>query len=72
MGGKMIQNETVIQRRVTIERKKGRYPILFLQPVLKSMVWGGERLRTDFGYEDCWWLFYTTSDTLRGMPCPVD
>lgn len=61
MGGKMIQNEGVIQRKVTIERKKGRYPILFLQPVLKSMVWGGERLKADFGYDtlgsnlgECW------------------
>ncbi len=60
MGAKMMQNGDVIQRTLTIEKKKG-YPILFLQPVLKSMVWGGERLRTDFGYDtleshlgECW------------------
>lgn len=35
--------------------------ILFLEPVFKEMIWGGERLRTDFGYEipsnhtgECW------------------
>lgn len=36
-------------------------PILFLNPVLKEMVWGGNRLGTDFGYQlpgnevgECW------------------
>lgn len=40
--------------------KKPR-PILFLEPVLKEMVWGGNRLGTDFGYDipgedtgECW------------------
>lgn len=40
--------------------KKPR-PILFLEPVLKEMVWGGSRLGTDFGYRipgtetgECW------------------
>ena len=35
--------------------------ILFLEPVFKEMIWGGERLRTDFGYKipsnhtgECW------------------
>jgi len=35
--------------------------ILFINPVFKSMVWGGERLRTEFGYDipddhtgECW------------------
>lgn len=35
--------------------------ILFLQPVLKEMIWGGNRLKADFGYEtelnnvgECW------------------
>lgn len=35
--------------------------ILFLQPVFKSMIWGGNRLATDFGYDipsettgECW------------------
>lgn len=35
--------------------------ILFMKPVFKSMVWGGERLRTEFGYDipddhtgECW------------------
>lgn len=35
--------------------------IIFLQPVFKEMIWGGNRLRTDFGYEipcentgECW------------------
>ena len=25
--------------------------IIFLQPVFKEMIWGGNRLRTDFGYD---------------------
>lgn len=36
-------------------------PLLFLEPVLKEMVWGGNRLKTDFGYDipaddtgECW------------------
>ena len=40
---------------------QSRFPILFLNPVLKQMVWGGSRLHTDFGYEpeadnlgECW------------------
>ncbi len=35
--------------------------IIFLEPVFKEMIWGGNRLRTDFGYEipsentgECW------------------
>lgn len=35
--------------------------IIFLQPVFKEMIWGGNRLRTDFGYDipsehtgECW------------------
>lgn len=35
--------------------------ILFLEPVLKEMIWGGSRLKTDFGYDipsdhtgECW------------------
>ena len=35
--------------------------ILFMEPVFKSMIWGGERLRTEFGYSipdehtgECW------------------
>lgn len=42
-------------------KNQSKFPILFLQPVLKQMVWGGSRLRTDFGYEseadnlgECW------------------
>ena len=38
-----------------------KYPILFPQPVLKSMVWGGTRLVSEFGYSgesdtlgECW------------------
>lgn len=38
-----------------------KYPILFPQPVLKSMVWGGSRLVSEFGYTgssdtvgECW------------------
>lgn len=40
---------------------KNKFPILFLNPVLKQMVWGGSRLSTDFGYMsdkdnigECW------------------
>ena len=25
--------------------------IIFLQPVFKEMIWGGSRLRTDYGYD---------------------
>ena len=35
--------------------------IIFLQPVFKQMIWGGKRLKTDFGYDipgddtgECW------------------
>ena len=35
--------------------------VIFLKPVFKDMIWGGNRLRTDFGYEipgdntgECW------------------
>ena len=26
-------------------------PIIFLNPVFKQMIWGGNRLATDFGYD---------------------
>ena len=26
-------------------------PIIFLHPVFKQMIWGGNRLATDFGYD---------------------
>lgn len=46
-------------RNLSINRKPR--PILFLNPVLKEMVWGGSRLGTDFGYQlpgnevgECW------------------
>lgn len=46
-------------RNLSINRKLR--PILFLNPVLKEMVWGGTRLGTDFGYQlpgnevgECW------------------
>lgn len=36
-------------------------PILFLQPQLKENIWGGSRLKTDYGYDipsshtgECW------------------
>lgn len=39
----------------------GEKEVLFLQPVFKEMIWGGQRLRSDFGYEipgdqtgECW------------------
>lgn len=39
----------------------GKYPILFLEPVLQHKIWGGTRLITDFGYHsessdigECW------------------
>lgn len=35
--------------------------IIFLKPIFKEMIWGGNRLKTDFGYEipsentgECW------------------
>lgn len=40
---------------------KGARPVLFLEPVFKQMIWGGNKLRTEFGYEipgddtgECW------------------
>lgn len=61
MSTEMTQKGEIFQRTVMIQKKSRRYPILFLQPVLKSMVWGGERLKTDFGYDslennlgECW------------------
>lgn len=58
----MAENEAIIQQGSTKEKEGTKhYSILFLKPVMKSMVWGGERLKTDFGYEspednlgECW------------------
>lgn len=46
--------------------------ILFLEPVFKEMIWGGDRLRTDFGYEipsdstgECWAVSAHTNGDCR-------
>ena len=43
-------------------------PIIFLHPVFKQMIWGGDRLATDFGYDipgdntgECWGISAHTS-----------
>lgn len=57
----MAKSDEIANQMAENEQKKKKYPILFLEPVLKSMVWGGERLRTVYGYEstedqlgECW------------------
>lgn len=43
------------------KRRLGMKEILFLKPIFKEMIWGGERLKKEFGYEipsdktgECW------------------
>lgn len=58
---------------------KQETPILFLNPVFTHNIWGGTRLRTDFGYEvegddigECWGVaaHQNGDDTIReGISC---
>lgn len=62
--GENIYNE--YQKRIQkngakLMKNKQNSTILFLEPVMKQMVWGGNRLREEFGYEipgedtgECW------------------
>lgn len=52
-------------------------PIIFLEPVFKEMIWGGDRLGTDFGYDipgddtgECWGISAHPNgdDTVRNEP----
>lgn len=53
--------EVIESRGAVLSINKKPRPVLFLEPVLKEMVWGGNRLGTDFGYNipgndtgECW------------------
>lgn len=57
----ILEEQGSIYKSVVHFAKRSKYPILFLEPVLKSMVWGGHRLVSEFGYPqtqgklgECW------------------
>lgn len=68
MGGRYNGNVLIIFNYVQEERKmaqerngEGCKELIFINPVFKEMIWGGNRLRTDWGYEipgddtgECW------------------
>ncbi len=57
--------------------EENKKPVLFLEPVFKEMIWGGERLGTDFGYRipgadtgECWGISAHPNGDARIMSEP--
>ncbi|MBO5474000.1 MAG: beta-glucosidase [Lachnospiraceae bacterium] len=53
--------KTMAQNGANLTVNQGRKPILFMEPVFKQTVWGGDRLGTEWGYDiprgntgECW------------------
>ena len=57
------------------EEQKKEKELLFIQPIFKEAIWGGERLRDQFGYSipsshtgECWaCLLYTSCSCPRSL-----